>query len=134
MIKAGTTPDPFALTIDFAPTFVQLAGGKTPPQYQGRSLLPIMQGGLPFVWRKSVLVEYFSDTVFPRVRKMGYQAVRSSRWKLIHYTDQTGFDELYDLQNDPYELKNIINDPAAADARAKMQNELHQLLAETGGK
>jgi arylsulfatase A-like enzyme len=134
MIKAGTTPEAFALAIDFAPTFVELAGGTIPAQYQGRSLLPLMKGESPADWRKAILVEYFSDTVFPRVRKMGYQAVRDDRWKLIHYTDQPDFDELYDLQNDPYELKNIIRDPTTTDAWAKMRKKLHQLLSETAGK
>ena len=65
---------------------------------------------------------------------MGYKAVRDDRWKYIHYTDQQNADELYDLQNDPYELKNIIHDSAAAAPLAKMQSELQRVLAETGGK
>jgi N-acetylglucosamine-6-sulfatase len=134
MIKSGATPDAFALAIDFAPTFVELAGGNIPAQYQGRSLLPLMKGETPADWRKAVLVEYFSDTVFPRVRKMGYQEVRDKRWKLIHYTDQPAFDELYDLERDPYELKNVIGDQTAAGALATMQKKLQQALAETGGK
>ena len=134
IIKAGSTPKSFALAIDFAPTFVELAGGAIPPQYQGRSLLPLLKGAAPADWRKAFLVEYYSDTVFPRVRKMGYKAVRDDRWKYIHYTDRQNADELYDLQNDPYELKNIIHDSAAAAPLAKMQSELQRLLVETGGK
>jgi N-acetylglucosamine-6-sulfatase len=134
LIKSGSTPESMALTIDFAPTFVELAGGKIPAQYQGRSLVPILKGETPADWRKSFLVEYYSDTVFPRVHKMGYKAVRDDRWKYIHYIDQNGLDELYDLQNDPYELKNCIHDPGSATALAKMQRELQRQLAETGGK
>jgi N-acetylglucosamine-6-sulfatase len=80
------------------------------------------------------LVEYYSDTVFARVHKLGYQAVRNERWKYIHYTDQEGMDELYDLENDPFELKNLANDPASAPQLTKMQAELKQALAETGAK
>ncbi len=134
LIQAGSTPDALVLTIDFGPTFVELAGGVIPSQYQGRSLLPILKGSVPADWRKSILVEYYSDTVFPRVRKMGYKAVRDNRWKYIHYTDQNGLDELYDLQNDPYELKNMIHERAAAAPLSKMQSELQRLLAQTGGK
>jgi arylsulfatase A-like enzyme len=134
LIKAGSTPKDFALAIDFAPTFVELAGRPIPPQYQGRSLVPLLKGEAPKDWRKSFLVEYYSDTVFPRVHKMGYKAVRDDRWKYIHYLDLADADELYDLQNDPYELKNIIHDPAAAKPLARMQGELQQLLADTGAK
>jgi N-acetylglucosamine-6-sulfatase len=134
LIKAGSTPEGFALTIDFAPTFVELAGGKIPEQYQGRSLVPLLKGEAPKDWRKSILVEYFSDTVFPRAHKMGYQCVRNDRWKYIHYTDLPGADELYDLANDLYELKNVFADPAASRSLAEMQEELKRLLTETGAK
>jgi N-acetylglucosamine-6-sulfatase len=134
LIKAGSKPERLALTIDLAPTFVEMAGGAIPAAYQGRSLVPLLKGVEPADWRKSILVEYFSDTVFPRMRKMGYHAVRDARWKYIHYDEQADADELYDLKNDPYELKNIIHDKAAADALSKMQNALRKLLVETGGK
>jgi arylsulfatase A-like enzyme len=120
-----------ALTIDFAPTFVEIAGGAPLSQYQGRSLMPLMKGSEPADWRKSILVEYFSDTVFPRMRKMGYHAVRNDRWKYIHYEEQANADELYDLTIDPYELKNIAHDSTAAEALTRMQNELQKLLIET---
>jgi N-acetylglucosamine-6-sulfatase len=134
LIKAGSRPESLALTIDFAPTFVELARGATPAQYQGRSLLPLMKGVVPANWRKSILVEYFSDTVFPRMRKMGYHAVRDGHWKYIHYDDQADADELYDLTIDPYELKNTVHDSAASDALLKMQNELQKQLVATSGK
>jgi N-acetylglucosamine-6-sulfatase len=63
--------------------------------------------------REAVLIEYFSDTVFPRIRKMGYRAVRTRRWKYIHYQELPDADELYDLERDPFELDNRIADPAA---------------------
>jgi N-acetylglucosamine-6-sulfatase len=134
LIKAGSKPESLTLTIDFAPTFVELAGGAIQSQYQGRSLVPLMKGMAPADWRKSILVEYFSDTVFPRMRKMGYHAVRDDLWKYIHYEEQANADELYDLKLDPYELKNLADDPEAANALRKMQSELRKLLVETSGK
>jgi N-acetylglucosamine-6-sulfatase len=128
MIKPRSTPDKFALTIDLAPTFVELAGGVIPASYQGRSLAPLLNGAGAPDWRTSLLVEYYSDTVFPRMHKMAYKAVRSDRWKYIHYIEQKHADELYDLQNDPYELKNLIDDPAAATPLATMKAELQRLL------
>jgi N-acetylglucosamine-6-sulfatase len=128
LIKPGSTPDAIALTLDFAPTFVELAGRPIPSHYQGRSLVPLMKGASPEDWRTSFLIEYYSDAVFPRMNKMGYKAVRNDRWKFIRYLDQSNADELYDLQNDPYELKNLIRDPAVLQARSKMRNELFKLL------
>ena len=79
----------------------------------GQSLIPLLGGTRPDGWRKSFLIEYYSDTVFPRVRSMGYKAVRTLEHKYIHYTDLEGMDELYDLRNDPYEMKNIVAEPAS---------------------
>ena len=50
---------------------------------------------------------------------MGYKAVRSGRWKYIHYLELEGMDELYDLETDPYEMKNLIAQPGAAGALAR---------------
>ena len=134
LIKAGAKPESLAQTIDFAPTFVELAGGTPLSQYQGRSLTPLMEGAAPADWRQSILVEYFSDTVFPRMRKMGYHATRDDRWKYIHYDELPESDELYDLKTDPYELKNVANEAAEAETLVKMQHKLRKLLDETNGK
>jgi N-acetylglucosamine-6-sulfatase len=77
------------------------------------------------------LIEYFSDTVFPRVRQMGYQAVRTERSKYIHYTELTGMDELYDLAADPFELNNCVSDPAAQADLKRLQAELKRLVQDT---
>jgi len=82
-------------------------------------------------WRDSFLIEYYSDRVFPRVLQMGYKAVRNERWKYIHYLELEGMDELYDLKTDPYELKNMISDPAAALKLEEMKVQLKNLLRET---
>jgi arylsulfatase A-like enzyme len=63
---------------------------------------------------------------------MGYKAVRNQRDKYIQYTDMAGMNELYDLQNDPYELHNIIDDTTMAKLRKEMQKELKRLLEQTG--
>jgi len=134
LVKPGTTPDGSVLTLDLAPTFVELAGGAIPVQYQGRSLVPLMTGIVPPDWRQSFLIELYSDTVFPRMHKLGYRAIRSERWKYIRYNDQTGMDEFYDLVSDPYELRNGIHDPALAKPLVEMQAELKRLLVETGAE
>jgi len=64
---------------------------------------------------------------------MGYQAVRSRRWKYIHYLELRGMDELYDLETDPYEMTNLIDQPSARKALARMKQELQRLLKKTTG-
>ncbi|BBO32795.1 arylsulfatase [Lacipirellula parvula] len=134
LIAAASEPASLVQTIDIAPTFVELGGGEIQPAYQGRSLLPLMKGETPPDWRQAVLVEYFSDTVFPRMKQMGYEAVRGERWKYIHFTDQQGMDELYDLRSDPYELHNLADNPDSAGDLAEMKGELKQLLESTASR
>jgi N-acetylglucosamine-6-sulfatase len=106
-IAPGTEAEELALNTDFAPTFAELAGLKG-FKADGRSLLPLMRGEEPpFGWRSAVLLEGFvgkGDRV--------YEAVRTERYKYVEYGN--GEEELYDLQNDPYELENAYEkvDPA----------------------
>jgi arylsulfatase A-like enzyme len=132
LVKPGTASDAFVLSIDLAPALLELGGASSPANLHGRSLVPLLDGETPAGWRNSVLIEYFSDTVMPRVVKMGYQAVRTDRWKYIHYTDLKGMDELYDLAGDPYEMKNLIQDPSAQQSLAGLRSELRRLLQQTG--
>jgi len=129
-IPPGRTLDQFALSIDLAPTLLELGGAPVPKNLHGRSLAPLLRGG-KIPWRDSFLVEYFSDQVFPRVLKMGYQSVRTDRWKLIHYLDLGGMDELYNLHTDPFEMKNLIGTPGAQNAHEQLKAELARLLHES---
>jgi arylsulfatase A-like enzyme len=129
LIKPGTVRNEFALNIDLAPTLLELADVAVPGTMQGRSLVPLNGKRRP--WRGSFLIEYYSDKVFPRIAQMGYQAVRNGRWKYIHYLELEGMDELYDLQTDPYEMRNLIHQPGAEKALAEMKQEMARLLKET---
>ena len=126
LIKAGTIRNEFALNIDVAPTLLELTGVSPTVTAEGRSLVPLLKG-LGSEWRKSFLIEYYSDKVFPRMLKMGYKAVRTERWKYIHYLELDGMDELYDLKADPYEMRNIINRRDAAKTVEDMKRELERL-------
>jgi N-acetylglucosamine-6-sulfatase len=132
-VKAGTRPAAMALTTDLAPTLLELAGAPALPGIDGRSLVPLFTR-TPADWRKSFLIEYTSDIVFPRMLKMGYDAVRTERHKFIRYRELEGMDELYDLQADPYELSNLAGSPAAADVRRRMEAELQAILSAGRGK
>ena len=125
VVKAGTVSEEFALNIDLAPTLLELSGVSA-PMVDGRSLVPLLKG-TGGEWRRSFLIEYYSDKVFPRVRRMGYKAVRTDRWKYIHYFELNGMDELYDLTADPYEMKNIINKPESRRTLDTLKQELERL-------
>ena len=131
VIAAGSSIDDMVLSIDLAATLTEMAGVAAGSQFQGKSLLPVLNNNA-VSWRKSFLIEYYNDKVFPRIVNMGYKAVRTERYKYIHYTDLDGMDELYDLQSDPYELKNSINDPGMATTLKEMKVELNNLLEQTG--
>ena len=126
VIKAGTVRNEFALNIDVAPTLLELAGVSPPVTAEGRSLVRLLKG-LGGEWRRSFLIEYYSDKVFPRMQKMGYKAVRTDRLKYIHYVELDGMDELYDLKADPYEMRNIIDRPGATRTVEEMKREWERL-------
>jgi N-acetylglucosamine-6-sulfatase len=130
LAPAGATPGELVQAIDLAPTVLELAGVSDPTPRQGKSLVPLLRGEQP-PWRKSVLIEYYSDTVFPRIRNMGYQAVRTERYKYIHYLELPGMDELYDLESDPHELDNLIGSARERDLLPALQAELARLQKET---
>jgi len=132
-IKAGGRPEQMVLSIDLASTLLEMAGVTPGSHLQGKSWVPIFDETVKD-WRTSFLVEYYSDTVFPRIVKMGYKAVRNQRYKYIHYTDLAGMNELYDLVNDPYELHNRVDDPEWLGIRQEMEEELNRLLHETGAE
>ena len=130
LIRANSHIDAMVLGIDLAPTLLELAGTKAATPMNGQSLVPLLERR-KVPWRTSFLIEYFTDTVFPRIRNMGYVAVRTSRHKYIKYRELQGMDELYDLDNDPYEETNLIDRPDALKTLQTMQAELQRLIEQT---
>jgi len=130
VIKGGSQPAEMALTVDLAPTLIELAGGVPDTALHGRSLMSIFDGKATN-WRREFLVEYFSDTVFPRIQQMGYQAVRDPRWKFIHYAELQDMDEFYDLETDPFEMNNRLNDSQARDDLQRMRTALQRVVKAT---
>lgn len=131
-IPAGSRFEQMILAIDIAPTLIDLAGGKPGPTVQGRSLVPLMRGKARR-WRQSFLCEYWSEGAWPWIVGMGYKAVRTERWKYIHWTHQQDMAEFYDLQSDPFETKNLAQDPALKKEREAVKKELKKLTAEALG-
>jgi len=135
-VKAGTRISDLMICQDIAPTMIELAGGKPGPQIQGRSFLPLLGKRKPAGWRKAVLAEYWAEQAYPWLIGMTYKAIRTERYKLIHWVNRGRageLDELYDLEKDPFELKNLIASRAHAAIRARLHRELKVLVAEATG-
>jgi N-acetylglucosamine-6-sulfatase len=133
MARAGSAPTPMVQTTDFASTILEIAGINDTQARDGRSLVPLMVGEAPTSWRQSILLEYWTDIVFPRTLKMGYKAVRTEQYKYIHYTELEGMDELYDLRTDPFEVKNIIDTDQGRAALPPLREQLARLAGQTDG-
>ena len=113
--QIGQTDNRLALNIDLAPTIAALAGIATPNNLDGRSLLD------PQFERQHFLSENWQGQLSP------FTAVHTGQMILISF--KNGEQELYDLETDPYQLKNIINDPAYATQKTKLEAELELLRA-----
>ena len=128
-LPAGRTVDDVVANIDIAPTVLE-AAGLTPPAMDGRSFLPLVRGErIP--WREALLYEYYWERNFPQTPAM--HAVRGARYKYIRYYGLWDTDELYDLQADRLEKRNLVRDPAHSTVVTRMNRELFETLAATGG-
>jgi arylsulfatase A-like enzyme len=134
-VKAGARLRDMVICQDIAPTLIELAGGRPGPQVQGRSLLPLLAGRRSG-WRKSFLVEYWAEQAMPWLVGMTYKAVRTDRYKFIHWVNRARngeLDELYDLERDPFELKNLARSARHARVRASLRGQLRRLVADAAG-
>jgi N-acetylglucosamine-6-sulfatase len=96
----------FALNVDLAPTILELAGLTPPDGLHGRSLVPLLRGQVPDDWRESWLYEYFFERIYPQTPTV--LGLRSGRYKLVTYHGVWEDDELYDLEADPDEQRNLL--------------------------
>lgn len=128
IIRPGSRTAAMALNLDFAPTILDLAGIPVPEDMQGRSLQPVLRGGVPGNWRKSAYYHYYeypsSHNVYP------HYGVHTERYKLIHYYKPVDEWEMFDIEEDPLELRSVYDDPQYAQVRAELEAELARLRAE----
>jgi len=117
--------DQMVQNIDYAPTFLELAGAPIPDDIQGVSLLPLLKGENPADWRTSLYYHFYEYPAEHKVKR--HYGVRNDRYKLIHFYNDIDEWELYDLKEDPHELNNVYSDPAYAEVRTQMLHELDSL-------
>ena len=120
----GRTSTEMALSIDMAPTLLELAGLKVPPNVQGISLAPILTDEKNSPHRSSVHLEYFKD--FP-YNVPSWDAVRTDRFLYVEYEGDKG-EELFDIRNDPRTMHNLIATPEGKGALPEMQDLMKQYL------
>jgi arylsulfatase A-like enzyme len=124
VVQPGARPAAMIQNIDYAPTFVEIAGGQTPSGLHGRSFLPILRGETPADWRTSVFYRYYD----PGHGVPQHLGVRTDRYTLAHYS-ATDEWELFDREKDPAQMRSVIADPAYADTVKALKAELARLRA-----
>ena len=122
--KRGDIPQ-MVQNIDYAPTFLELAGAPVPEDIQGVSLVPLLKGEQPADWRKSLYYHFYEYPAEHSVKR--HYGVRTDRYKLIHFYNDIDAWELYDLQADPHEMNNIYGQPGTEEVTKEMMKELKRL-------
>ncbi len=135
-IAPGSVSNDIVLNIDFAPTFLDLAGRNKPSEMQGRSFRSILSGKTPRDWRTSMYYRYWMHLAEHRVP--AHYGVRTKRHKLIYYygkalgsagaidKDTEPEWEMFDLEKDPREMKNVYADPSYAAVRKTLKATLEK--------
>jgi arylsulfatase A-like enzyme len=126
-IRPGTRSDAIALNVDFAPTFLDVAGLPPSADMQGRSLRPLLRGRTPPDWRTSMYYRYYHDPGDHNTR--AHYGIRTRTHKLIYFWKKDQW-ELFDLVNDPYELHNLYGAPGTEALSASLGAELARLKGE----
>jgi arylsulfatase A-like enzyme len=111
-IPAGQRRDAQVYLRDLYPTVCELAGIPIPKTVEGRSFVPVLQGKARAIHDR--IYGYFRDS---------QRMVRTDRWKLIRYP-RLGHEQLFDLQNDPDELKDLAGEPAHQAVRDELRGRL----------
>lgn len=125
VIKAESISNDLVSNLDFGETFLDAAGAAIPKEMQGSSLVPILKGHTPADWRQAHYYHYYEHPSEHNV--MRHYGITTSRYKLIHFYYDIDEWELYDLEKDPHEMKNVYNDPTYADIRKELHKQLDEL-------
>ncbi|WP_439130890.1 sulfatase family protein [Polaribacter sp.] len=125
VIKPNTVVDDVISNIDIAPTVLELAGVKIPDEIQGKSFFSNLKGNTPKDWRQSMYYHYYEYPKWHHVQP--HYGIRTDRYKLIHFYYDVDVWELYDLENDPSEMNNLIDSNEHATLISKLKEELKEL-------
>lgn len=121
---AGVENTDLVQNLDFAETFLDIAGADIPADMQGRSIKGLIQGQTPPDWRKSIYYHYYEFPAVHMVRR--HYGVRTERYKLIHFYNVDEW-ELFDLKRDPQEMRSLYGNPLYEEITAELKQELVRL-------
>jgi arylsulfatase A-like enzyme len=121
--RRGTTREQLALNIDVAPTIVSAVGRPVPDMMQGQDLSPLYLADNTPTWRDEFFYEH--PTITSRDRIPASQAVIRRDWKYV-YWPEFEYEQLFNLNEDGEEIRNVVDLPAYADQRAKMRQKLDE--------
>jgi arylsulfatase A-like enzyme len=124
VVKPGAVNSDLVSNLDFAQTFLAIAGVDNPADMQGRSLLPILKGQTPDDWRDSLYYHYYEYPGWHMVHR--HEGVYDGRYKLINFYDLEEW-ELYDLETDPKEMTNQYHNPEYAEVVMTLHRKLDDL-------
>ncbi len=124
VIKPGSRNTDLVQNLDYAQTFLEMAGAKTPSDMQGTSLVPLLKGNKPNDWRKSIYYHYYEYPSYHQVPR--HNGIRTERYKLINFYE-FGEWEFYDLKTDPDELKNLYGNPEKKELIDDVRKQLLKL-------
>jgi arylsulfatase A-like enzyme len=124
VVRPGAVSDALVSNLDFAETFLDIAGVPVPDDMQGASLVPLLRGDAPAGWRTSFYYHYYEYPAVHSVRR--HYGVRDRRYKLIYFYNLDEW-ELYDLAEDPQELRNVYGDARYAPVVERLKKELNRL-------
>lgn len=127
--KPNSTQDAIVSNLDFAETFLELAGVKVPGDMQGKSLVPLLKGETPADWRKTFYYHYYENPGAHNVAR--HYGVTNGNHKLIRFYALGGKPlddwELFDLDKDPNELNNVYGKSEYAAVQSELSSELNRL-------
>lgn len=124
--KPGSVNKDMVSNIDYPETILEMAGVEVPSDMQGSSMVPILKGKTPSDWRKEHYYHYYEFPGSHSVKR--HYGMSTERYKLMHYYYDIDEWELYDIQNDPDEMKNVYNDPDYTSVKEDLHTRLQELM------
>ena len=126
-IKAGSTNNDLIMNLDIGPTILEAAGVKVPGDMQGKSFLPMVTSntGTKPKWRDAIYYHYYENGEHSVSPHFG---IRTKRYKLIRFYTRVNTWELYDLEKDPHEMKNIYGNKGTENITITLKKQLGDLI------
>ena len=125
VIKPGSINRDLVSNLDFAQTFLDIAGAALPEDMQGASMVPLLKGETPGNWRTAHYYHYYEYPAVHSVKR--HYGISTKRYKLIHFYYDIDEWELYDLEKDPKEMQNVYDDPSYLPVRVELHKELKEI-------